>query len=208
MAFYRYTMFMQLGSASPPAGFSESWENSKDSDQLARNEMDSLINARLFALSQSWSIVGGRIAKLSVGTGETGPIIKQSLVQATVCPSALVGKLGDTDTPWTSALIEMVKFGLVASNASTRPRFQQMRGIPDTWWDGAALAIPAADGASMQQFFNYIIHVARMGQVRLTDGVLSLQRYRSICIKRISSRRIGRPFGLLRGRQSRQVVEG
>jgi len=113
-----------------------------------------------------------------------------------------------SDTPWAAVLIEMTKNPI--TGVDSKPRQQQMRGIPDTWWTAAALDIPAADMGAVQGFFNYITQALAGfagGQVRIVDNALTLQRYRGICLKRISSRRIGRPFGLLRGRQSPQAVE-
>jgi len=202
MAYYRYTLLMQFNETSPPAGFSESWENQETSDAQARNQLNTLVNARKACLSNAWTILSGRISKLSYQASPSPGRIKQSLVQALTCPAGVVGLLGASDTPWTAALIEMSKFTLPASTASTRPRYQQVRGIPDTWWDGSALSIPAGDQAALQGFFTYLISIAQMGQVRISDAALILQRYRGICIKRISSRRIGRPFGLRRGRRS------
>jgi len=212
MPFYRYTMFMQFENAAPPAGFSESWENSASSDENARNTMQTLISQRRNILSQTWRIVGGRIAKLSIGTSSTPPpthnIIKQSLVQPITCQLSNVGALGASDTPWTALLVEINKFPL--TGVDSRPRQQQVRGIPDTWWTAGALSIPAADAGALQNFFNYIKEAGTQfggGQVRIVDNALQLQRYRGLCQKRISSRRIGRPFGLLRGRQSPQAQE-
>jgi len=212
MPFYRYTMFMQFVPNAPPCGFSESWENSATTDENARNTMQTLIQRRRTCLSSSWLIQGARISKLSIGTSDVPPpthsIIKQSLVQPLVCQTSNAGQLGVADTPWTSVLVEMTKNPI--TGVDSKPRQQQMRGIPDTWWTAAALDIPAADQAAVQGFFNYITQALAGfagGQVRIVDNALTLQRYRGICLKRISSRRIGRPFGLLRGRQSREEPE-
>lgn len=212
MPFYRYTMFMQFVPNAPPCGFSESWENEASSDTNARNTMQTLIQRRRAVLSSSWLIQGARIAKLSIGTSDVPPpthaIIKQSLVQPLVCQVSNEGQLGVADTPWTSILVEMTKNPV--TGVDSKPRQQQMRGIPDSWWTAAALTIPAGDAAAVTGFFSYITSALAGfagGQVRIVDNALMLQRYRGICLKRISSRRIGRPFGLLRGAQSRQVVE-
>jgi len=212
MAFYRFTMFMQTVDMTPPAGFSESWENESSSDTNARNTMQTLIARRRACLSNDWRISGGRIAKLSIGTSDVPPpthsIIKQSLVQPLVCQSSTEGLLGASDIHWAAVLIEITKNPV--TGVDSKPRYQQMRGIPDTWWNGSALSIPAADQGAVTQFFSYITTAGVSfggGQVRIVDNALLLQRYRGICLKRISARRIGRPFGLLRGRQSPQEVE-
>jgi len=212
MPFYRYTMFMQFNNAAPPAGFSESWENEASTDANARNTMQTLIQARRSVLSSSWKIVGGRISKLRVGTCGSPPVqcIQQSLIQPLVCQVSNDGALGVSDTPWAAVLIDVMKFAN-DNFPSSRPRAQQMRGIPDTWWSNAALDIPLADQAAVTQFFQYITQVVAGsfggGQVRILSNALHFTRYRSICLRRISSRRIGRPFGLLRGRQSREEPE-
>jgi len=204
MPFYRYTMFMQFVPNAPPCGFSESWENSATSDENARNTMQTLIARRRTCLSSSWLIQGARISKLSIGTSDVPPpthsIIKQSLVQPLVCQTSTIGLLGVADTPWTAVLVEMTKNPI--TDVDSKPRQQQMRGIPDTWWTSAALTIPGANAGAVQSFFNYITQALAGfagGQVRIVDNALTLQRYRGICLKRISSRRIGRPFGLLGG---------
>jgi len=208
MSLYRYTMMIQFNNTAPPAGFSESWTNEENTDTLARNTMQTLIAERRKVLSSSWTISGGRISKLAVIATPPPAKIVQRLVQPLVCQSGLAGLLGDSDTPWTALFVEMTKFANPLF-PSTRPRAQQMRGIPDTWWASAALAIPAADAAKLQGFFSFLINPTTFGagQARINpDDELQLLRYRGICLKRISSRRIGRPFGLLRGRQSRTVA--
>jgi len=211
MPFYRYTMFVQSEQVNPACGFSESWENEASTDANARNTMQTLIQRRAACLSQDWQIKGARIAKLSIGTSDVPPpthsIIKQSLVQPLVCQGNVTGQLGASDTPWAAVLIELSKLPLTGA-PDTRPRAQQMRGIPDSWWTANTLTIPAADQGAVQAFFNYIVEAISFGggQVRIVANALHLQRYRGICIKRISSRRIGRPFGLVRGRQSPQAA--
>jgi len=203
MPVYRFTMMMQHNTAAPAVGFSESWSANATSDTNARNKMQTLIQQRTEVLSQSWTIQGGRIARLEYQASPAPPKIVERLVQPLVCNAGTAGKLGVTDTPWAAVLVQMNKVSLDDVTVRTRPREQQVRGIPDTWWTGGALDIPAADLAKLQGFFSYLISPLQFGagQARIVDAAVFLQRFNGICLKRISNRRIGRPFGLIRGRK-------
>jgi len=203
MAIYRFTMFVQFNNAAPSVGFSESWTAQAASDTQARNRMQTLISQRTEVLSSSWTIQGGRIARIEYRASPSPARLVERLVQPLVCQSGLAGKLGDADTPWAAVLIQMNKASLDDLTVRTRPREQQLRGIPDTWWTAAALSIPPADSAKVQGFLSFLLNGLQFGagQARIVSSAAFLQRFTGICLKRISNRRIGRPFGLIRGRK-------
>jgi len=206
MPLYKLTMMMQFNTAAPAVGFSESWTMQVGSDTGARNRMQTLIAQRTEVLSSSWTIIGGRIGRIEYRASPAPPRLITRLVQPLVCNAGLPGKLGESDTPWAAVLIEMNKAALDDTAVRTRPRAQQLRGIPDTWWTAAALSIPPADSAKLQSFFSFLLTAPPVGQfgagqARIVAAEPYLQRFTGICLKRISNRRIGRPFGLIRGRK-------
>jgi len=203
MPIYRHTMFMQFNNAAPAVGFSETWAAEHSSDTNARNKMQTLITERTKVLSSTWTIMGGRIGKLSTsGTGSSMKIV-ESMVAPVNCQNGVAGQLGDSDTPWAAILVQ---FGKITSTTvpKNRPRMEQFRGIPDDWWTAGALSIPAGDAAKLQAFFSFLLNPTSFGagQPKLsTTPALVFLNYLPPCLKRISNRRIGRPFGLIRGRK-------
>jgi len=203
MPMYRFTMMVSSNFTQPSVGFSESWTANAANDTKSRERMQTLIDERTKILSESWTITSGRIGKLAItGSGPTAKIVER-LVQPLQCNSGLPGKLGPSDTPWAAVLIELNKVALADTTVRTRPREQQLRGIPDGWWVDGALAIPEADKGKVQSFFSWLINPTTFGagQARIVSSALFLQNFLAPCFKRISNRRIGRPFGLIRGRK-------
>jgi hypothetical protein len=208
MSFYKTTLFIQAVAETPPNGFTESWSWEETSESSLFNHAAQLASERSKILSSSYQIVSYRIARLTGIQGGSFCTLKQSLVQTAICPVPLVGKLGVADLPAAAVLVSMAIAGLTINEVPQvhRPRQWQLRGIPDTWWDGAALVIPAADKTKITNFCNFLTSVLFAGIVfgyPLCPD-LNVQKYQSCCTRRISSRRIGRPFGLLRGRRSKR----
>jgi len=203
MPIYRHTMFMQFNNAAPAVGFSETWAAQWPGDGQARNKMQTLVTERTKVLSSTWTIMGARIGKLSTtGSGSSMRIV-ESMVAPLNCQNGLPGELGDSDTPWAAILVQ---FGKISSSTvpKNRPRMEQFRGIPDTWWTAGALSIPAADAAKLQNFYSFLLNPTSFGAgqpVISTTPELIFLNYLPPCLKRISNRRIGRPFGLIRGRK-------
>lgn len=201
----------------PAAGFSESW-SWEGTTANAVTRLNEVMTARAQVLSSSWRIIGGRVGVVNAGmvTNPSPPpseICKANvrMIQPIVCPVAITGLLGVTDTPWAAVLVQLTKRPneeiLQTFNDAGRPRQQQHRGIPDTWWTGGELDIPAGDNVKMTAFYHLVTNVWRMGQYKLEPEACELFfiRYRGYCLKRISNRRIGRTFFQLRGRRSVQT---
>jgi len=202
----------------PSAGFSESW-SWEGTTAGASARLNEIMTARAEVLSSSWRIIGGRVGVLAAAM-ETNPspppseicVVRTRMIQPVVCPVAIVGKLGVADTPWTAVLVELSKRPSAAQlqtfAAAGRPRMQQHRGIPDTWWTGGVLAIPPGDNVKLTAWFFGVTDTWQLGQVKTTeDCTISFFRYRNACLRRISNRRVGRTFFQLRGRRSNQPQE-
>lgn len=216
MAFLKGTMLFEF--AGPPsAGFSESW-SWEGSTSAAVTRLNEVIAARAEVLSSSWRIIGGRVGVVSAEevTNPNPPPstlckLKVSQIQPLVCATAVVGKLGVADTPWTAVLVQLTKLPSAAQlqtfRFAGRGRMQQHRGIPDTWWNNAELTIPPGDAVKMTAFYQLVTQTWQMGQLKTSvEGcTLGFLRYRGYCLKRISNRRVGRTFFQLRGRRSNQT---
>jgi len=206
--FYKVTLFMESRVGNPARGFSESWSWEESSDSSLFNHAAQLASERAKILSQSYQISSYRIARLKGIQGGTFCTLKQELVQTAICPVPINGKLSEGDIPAASVLVQMALVSLSINDVPQvhRPRQWQMRGIPDTWWSGSVLAIPAADANKITAFCNFLTAVLFAGIVfgYPTCPDLNIHKYQSCCVRRISSRRIGRPFLLLRGRRSKR----
>ena len=208
MAQYKVTLFFD-GDFSPPTGFSESWEFDRTDDAAAKSAALALVDPRRAVLAQNWSIRTVRLAKLLViGSGPTCRL-KQEAVSVEGCISAGAGLLGGTDTPWTAIYIEMpTRQSTPSVGLPPRPRRYQMRGIPDTWWDGTNAELSDEAGPLIATWMSHVINVLQAGDAKPNSGctAVRIQPYTTHCVRRISSRRIGRPFGLVRGRRSAQAA--
>jgi len=210
MPIYKTTLFMESRVGNPARGFSESWSWEQASESALFNQAAQLASERSKILSQSYQITSYRIARLEGIQGGTFCTLKQHLVQTAICPVPINGKLSEGDIPAAAVLVQMSLAQLTIDGVPQvhRPRQWQLRGIPDTWWDGSVLAIPAADKVKIQNFCNFIVSILFAGVVfgyPLCPDLV-VQKYQACCIRRISSRRIGRPFGLLRGRRSKRTT--
>jgi len=204
MPFYRLTGHFDF-SGPPPAGFSESWDYLAVDDQAAVTQAMSWPKERASLLSEDWTITAVRLSRLAIGSSEPCKIIGR-LVSIPLCIQMTKGRINaDADTPWAAILVEMTTQQSTPSVGVTpRPRQWQLRGIPDDWWKVAKLDIPAAAKGAIATYCKYLREDLQAGHVKANSGclALNLQRFNGCCIKRISNRRIGRPFGLLRGRRS------
>jgi len=198
MPFYRGTLLFQRN-LSPPCGFSESFEFQRASDSGAASVVRSWPALRSRWLSSDWKIVGSRLA--SVTTTFVSPSTckrKYTPVSVEACTLDLAGLLGPADSPYTCVYVAFDRL------STGRKRVYFARGIPDTWWTGGVLSIPNADGNAFLQWFTAMKSETKFGTLTATAPGCSLANdvYTAYCVKRIASRRIGRPFVLLRGRRS------
>jgi len=197
--FFRGTLLFNFEGATPPAGFSESWEYEAGTEQQGVDRLNSIASRRAEVLSEDWTIIGQRVTRADL----EGSIIKYSLVMTPTCAGTYDGKLGDSDSPWAAVLVKINKQRdeLVAS---ARPRMYQMRGIPDSWWANQGVAMPAADKAAFATFMKSVTQPGlQVGQLAVSAApAIVLQRYNGYCPPKPSNRKIGRPFGLHRGRRS------
>jgi len=208
MPFYRLTALFDFVGP-PPCGFSESWDFlALDDDQAVQQAM-SFPKERASILSVDWSIVAVRLSRLAIATADPCKI-RADLLRVPLCLQAVKGRDdGDADTPWAAILVSIpTKQSTPSVPDQPRPRQWQCRGIPDDWWKTAKFTIPPAAKTAVAQFTTYLAKQLQAGHVKANAGCLQLniQPFLPGCIKRISNRRIGRPFGLLRGAQSRQTT--
>lgn len=209
MPFYKSTYFWNyVGNSGLPVGFSESFEFERSSDD---NAIGAAINggyakARQITISDDWNLVGMRLSKL-LQVSVVGPparcYVGQSLVYT--CPRNLFGGNADSaDTPWAALLYDLVGTNDVAGwPTKAKPRKFFLRGIPDTWWQNDQVAVPAGRDRAIRDFFRFIINDLQAGNVEPNAACddLLINPYTQACFRRVANRQIGRPFGLIRGRQ-------
>lgn len=208
MGVYKATLMFE-GEFLPASGFSESWEFERTTDEQASSAALDAVGERRKALSQNWAIRSVRLARLlPTGSGPTCKI-RQEAVSIIGCINDSQGLLGPTDTPWTAVYIEVpTRQSAPSVGLPPRPRRYQMRGIPDSWWDGTNQELTPAASPIIAAWMQWVINTLQAGDAKNNAGCTAtrIQPYVTHCIRRISSRRIGRPFGLLRGRRSARRV--
>jgi len=205
---YRLTGMFEL-EGTQPAGFSESWDFIATDDPGALLMPSSWAKERVRILSEDWTLTALRLSRLSaVGDpGECG--LFQQIVEANVCRPPDPGTLGPADSPYSAVYITInTRQSTPSSGKPPRPRRWLLRGIPDSWWDAGQLQRDGPVVASVNRYMNWLITNMQAGQTALAFACdqVHLLPYSSYCIRRIASRRVGRPFDLLRGRRSNRVV--
>jgi hypothetical protein len=205
VALYKGTLLFNY-QGTPSVGFSESFEFESSSDTAAKSNLATWPAQRIKWLANQWKIVGFRLARVT-GSAVSGKCKKKfAPIQIGACPGNPSGLLSDADTPWTGVL-----FKISWGNPAQRPRMFIARGVPDTWWSGGQLSIPALDGNKFLAWFNFMRSGAVQGAKGYFDPgyptcTLVTTALSSYCSLRIASRRIGRPFMLIRGRKSKKKV--
>lgn len=200
MPVYRTTMVIS-SLFQPSCSFTERWDVTAATPAVAKGIADTISTARARMLSSSWIVLVTRIGELSVKIATPKNKLKQTVIN--LCPeiASKPGALGVGDSP-NSAIYAKALFA-----SGYKPRAQQFRGIPDTWWADAALA-----GGTVRPLVNRYansLKTAGVGRATITTGetptvvVVALE---CMDVRRISSRRTGRPFALLRGRRSKRRV--
>jgi len=204
MANYKGTLLFTY-QGSPPCGFSESFMFEAASDLVAKGVIANWPGQRIKWLASQWKIVGFRLASISNVTVSGKCKQVYTPVQIGACAGSPSGLLSDADTPFTAVL-----FKVMFADPAKRPRQYLARGIPDTWWTAGALTIPAADGNKFLTWFNFMKAQATgaffYAPKKVPPCPTSLTPWSTYCTTRIASRRIGRPFGLIRGRKSKKKV--
>jgi len=200
MPAYKGTLLFNY-TGSQPAGFSESIEFTATGDFSAGASLATWPAQRSTWLAQQWSIVGFRLASVINDSVSGKCVQKFAPIQIAACPTPVVGQLGDADSPYAAVLFD-IRFNDLAK----RIRPFLARGIPDTWWSTGAVNIPAPDLAFFTAWFNFMVTQGagafKYNRLHNPPCPSSLTQWFSFCQRRIASRRIGRPFGLLRGRRS------
>lgn len=212
MAIYRGTMLFEFLQA-PVCGFSESFAFTAVDDDDAKNAIATWPAKRKTFLSQRWTIVGFRLAKvesfLPMVTPPKVAACKFKFTPVTVqaCPAPVAGDLGEADNPYTTVLIDFFR------DDKKHPRAYMARGIPDSWWSNSHISIPPAEQGNFDLWFLNMKNLYHFGAIDRgpnnlgppkeppTSCNLQIHPYTSNCVRRIASRRIGRPFDLLRGRR-------
>jgi hypothetical protein len=210
MPFFRGTLLFEFVNQ-PPCGFTESFGFISATGLSAGTEVAAWPNQRRVFLSSDWKITGFRVAEvtsfLKPASGSNPAVckFKYKPVNINACAAPVLGLLGNADTPYTAVLFDFFRSDRIHS------RQYMARGIPDTWWAGGSLNIPVPDQAVMLTWFNYMKTVPGFGALDRgpnnlgppktdpTTCTITLHPYQSLCPKRVASRRIGRPFDLLRG---------
>jgi len=197
MAAYRVTMIFNFLSE-PVCGFSERYDIDAANDAAAQAVAGRLRDARRDFLSEDWKIVAVRLGTLVPVLHESKCRTRQRVI--ILCPDigGAIGRLGAADTP-TSAV-----FADFFYTSVRKPSHRQFRGIPDDWWVGTALT------QAKEAIGTFCSSLKRNGHVRYVNDVdcTTLQPFALKCCntRRISERRVGRPFGLLRGRRSKRKI--
>jgi len=201
---YRLTGLFEL-EGTQPAGFSESWDFIATDDNAALLQPSSWAKERVRVLAEDWTLTAMRLTRLS-GSGTPGACkLHQEIVEANVCRPPEEGTLGRADSPYAAVYITInTRQSTPSSGLPTRPRRWLLRGIPDSWWDTATLQRNGPVVAAVNRYLSWLITNLQAGSTRMgvSCSTLYLLPYSSYCIRRIASRRVGRPFDLLRGRRS------
>jgi hypothetical protein len=197
MAHYRCYLIFNF-SKEPPCGFSERYDFDASSPDAAQTTATYIKEQRRAFLSEDWTIVAVRLAELTVKlvSGKCKIVAKRILLCPEIAPGD--GVLGSADIP-AGAVFADFFFDNVK-----RPSHRQFRGIPDDWWDNSVLTQAAA-------FINvYCRKLRSVGVVRhipdTSCTILGDFPLKCCNTRRISERRVGRPFGLLRGRRSKRKM--
>lgn len=205
---YRITGMFEL-EGNQPAGFSESWDFVAGDDQAALPMPSSWAKERVRVLSEDWTLSAMRLTRLA-GSGTPGAcVLHQEIVEANVCRPPESGTQGPADSPYAAVYITInTRQSTPSSGLPTRPRRWLLRGIPDTWWDASQLQRNGPLVGAVNRYLSWIITNMQAGTTRMgvSCSTLYLLPYTAWCIRRIASRRVGRPFDLLRGRRSRRVA--
>jgi hypothetical protein len=199
MANYRGTLFFSF--AGPPAdGWTEKVDFVAPDNSSAQTIFQQIVTARRYTLSQSIMLSMFKLA--TVAPKLSAKTTKYFLAQTKIflCPDVQggLGFLSVVDTPNAAVLVQ------VQYNGYSRVGNYQVRGIPDTWWDGGALT-PAAQAVNF--YFQFLQKIPmQLFHVNRTSGALTIYPMQCSHLQRISSRRTGRPFGQLRGRRRKKVA--
>jgi len=200
MPVYRGTLVMNSTVGTPTTGFTESFDFQISSDGQAITEVSSWPARRALILSSSFTIVGWRLAKYSASVVAGKCKKKLTSIQIDACLVPQVGTLGPQNSPYDGALVRMFR------DDKGKAREWELRGIPDTWIDSGALTIPVMDMSLLNAWFASLKATAGIGKFIFGKTDCSNQGialFTSICVQRLMSRRIGRPFGLLVGRRKK-----
>jgi len=150
-----------------------------------------------------------RLTRLSPTACGDECCVHQEVITANTCRPPKSGLLGEADSPFSAVYVTInTRQSDPSSGKPPRPRRWLLRGIPDEWWSAAQLQRDGPVTAAVNGYLSWIITNMQAGQtaVGLGCATIFLLPYTTYCIKRIASRRIGRPFDLLRGRRSNRRV--
>lgn len=197
MPIYRVTMLFQF-TGSPPCGFSERWDIQAADRATAKTRAQGLADARAKFLASNYFILVVRVGELSVVGEGSSAKLKQTIIN--LCPEigSIIGQLGAAEIP-NGAVYAKTLF-----TSGFKPRAQQFRGIPDTWWNAAATQFGTVR-PFITAYGNFLKRNA-WGRATIFEGAVALVPVDCLDLRRVSSRRTGRPFGLLRGRKSKKKI--
>jgi len=211
MPVYKGTLLFEF-LKSPACGFSESIEFFEVDDDAARLNIATWPTHRRKWLSKDWKITGFRLSSVTIVSGDPvspNPLFRcvkrYTPVNITACVTTPIGLLGDADSPYTA-----VYFRINMAHPTAKPRAYLARGIPDTWWAGGGLSTPGVNSTTFTTWFNTMVTLGagKFFGTRTSSACVNpnFVNWFSACQQRIASRRIGRPFGGLRGARRRAAA--
>jgi hypothetical protein len=198
MPAYKGTLLFNSTVGTPTTGFSEAFDFTASSDAQAITEVGQWPSRRKAILSNSFSIVGFRLASYSTSVVAGKCKKKLKSIQIDACQPTVVGLLSSQNSPYDGALVRMFR------QDKGKAREWELRGIPDTWIVSGALSIPVLEAGALLTWFQQMGTGGAFGNFTFDKTNCSganVTPFTTMCPQRLMSRRVGRPFGLLRGRR-------
>jgi hypothetical protein len=202
---YKLRMSFNFAGETMQAGFSEGWDyrftedvTQNQADELAKNKLDAIVRKRLNITGYGWTLSGLHISRMSFEGGKW----KYTAVPVCLCNDYAQDNSKQSDVPGVTILVGLCHQGGKNSN-------RQLQGVDDSLWSNATSNLVSVK-ESIKDYMNL---VAKKGNESKNAGVHSIvantgvfNAYGDWCVKRMSTRKIGRPNGSLvrRGRASKK----
>jgi len=206
MAFdYKLRMNFNFSGTTMQAGFSEGWDyrfvedvTQSQADELAKNKLDAIVRKRLDITGMGWQLSGLQVSRMEFVDGKW----KYVSVPICLCNDYRNLNVKSADIPGTTVLIGLCHAGGRNSN-------RQLQGIDDSLWADATSNLSAVKD-HLKDYLNLVAkkggEAKNAGVHGTAVGVGTFAPYGDWCVKRLSTRKIGRPGGPLvrRGRASKK----
>jgi len=202
---YKLKMSFNFPGQSMQAGFSEAWDYRFDqditqsqADNLAKNKLDAIVRKRINITGHGWELSGLAVSRMEFLDGKW----KHTSVPICLCNDYVMDNAKQADVPGVTMLVGLCHDG--PGKKSNR----QLQGISDALWSNST-----SNRISLaEEVKSYLNLVAKKGDGTGNAGVHGVvvgtgvfNPYVDWCVKRMSTRKIGRPNGPLvrRGRRSK-----